>query len=134
MNLETGVPRKQITPNFAKNEHFLPPEMFVFLKIWRALFSNTCCEIRPFALSPTNYAFWSCQYYSSFGKTDPMVAISDKTDCVTLIKSHRIYKFVKYFNKVEVTKYEQQKGRANGFIQDFRYMISNSVIIKFASL
>ena len=56
-----------------------------------------------------------------------MVAISDKTDCVTLIKSHRIYKFV-------VTKYEQQKGRANGFIQDFRYMISNSVIIKFASL
>lgn len=63
-----------------------------------------------------------------------MVAISDKTDCVTLIKSHRIYKFVKYFNKVEVTKYEQQKGRANGFIQDFRYMISNSVIIKFASL
>ena len=31
-------------------------EMFVFQKIWRALFScNTCFEIRPFALSPTKY-------------------------------------------------------------------------------
>ena len=30
--------------------------MFVFRKIWRALFScNTRFEIRPFALLPTNY-------------------------------------------------------------------------------
>ena len=30
--------------------------MFVFRKIWRALFSwNTCFEIRPFALLPTNF-------------------------------------------------------------------------------
>ena len=37
--------------------------MFVFRKIWRALFSwNTRFEIRPFALSPTNY-------YSQFLKS-----------------------------------------------------------------
>ena len=40
--------------NYPKNEHFLPPdtqELFVFRKIWRALFSwNTRFEIRPFAL------------------------------------------------------------------------------------
>ena len=26
-DLKTGVLRKQITPNFLKNEHFLPPDM-----------------------------------------------------------------------------------------------------------
>ena len=67
MNLKTGVSRKQSTPNFPKNEHFLPPDthMYVwvsgskkcwfFLKIWRALFSwNTRFEIQRFALLPTS--------------------------------------------------------------------------------
>ena len=32
--------------------------MFVFRKIWRALFSyNTCFEIRPFALLPATAVF-----------------------------------------------------------------------------
>ena len=56
------VTRKQSTPNFPKNEHFLSPNtqtyvcvpgrnMFVFQKIWRALFScNTRFEIRSIAL------------------------------------------------------------------------------------
>ena len=51
-----GVSRKQSTPNFLKNEHFLPPDanMDVFQKIWRALFSwNTRLEITLFALLPT---------------------------------------------------------------------------------
>ena len=62
---KTSVSRKQSRPNFPKNEHLLPLdtqhvrvhirewEMFVFRKIWRALFSwNTGFEIRPFALLP----------------------------------------------------------------------------------
>ena len=62
--LKTGVTRKESTPNFLKNEHFLTParvrirwfEIFVFWKIWRTLFScNTCFKIRPFALLPTSY-------------------------------------------------------------------------------
>ena len=55
-NLKTGVSRKQSMSNFLKNEHFLLPDMhtYVFQKIWRALFSsNTCSEIRSFALLPT---------------------------------------------------------------------------------
>ena len=28
--LKTSVPREQITPNFAKNEHFLPPDTHTF--------------------------------------------------------------------------------------------------------
>ena len=43
---QNGCFKKQSTPNFPKNEHFLPPDahtahhgvMFVFRKIWRALF------------------------------------------------------------------------------------------------
>ena len=47
-NVKTGVSRKS-TPNFPKNEYFLPPV------IWRALFSwNTRYEILPFALLPTS--------------------------------------------------------------------------------
>ena len=54
--LQMGVSRKQSPPNFLKNEHFLPPDtnMYVFQKIWRALFSwNTRLEITLFALLPT---------------------------------------------------------------------------------
>ena len=47
-----GVTRKQSTPNFPKNEHFLPPdthtnvyEMFVFLK-----FGALCFFVTPFCL------------------------------------------------------------------------------------
>ena len=41
--------KKQITPNFAKNDHF-GWFGFGFQKIWRALFSwNTRFEIHPFA-------------------------------------------------------------------------------------
>ena len=48
----TSVSRKHSTPNFPKNEHFLPPDTIgVHLG---ALFSwNTRFEIRPFALLPT---------------------------------------------------------------------------------
>ena len=63
-----GITRKQSTPNFPKNEQFLPPdkhthvrnlsEMFslkIYRKIQRALFScNTRFKIHLFALSPTN--------------------------------------------------------------------------------
>ena len=63
-NLETSVSRKQSTPNFPKNDHFLPTDStptcayqrvrFVFRKIWRGLFSwNTDFEIRPFTLLRT---------------------------------------------------------------------------------
>ena len=51
-NLKTGVSRKQSTPRFPKNEHFLPPDThtyvyisgggkksWFFRKIWCALFS-----------------------------------------------------------------------------------------------
>ena len=41
MNLKTGVTRKQSTPNFPKNEHFLLSD------------THTRFEIRPFVLSPT---------------------------------------------------------------------------------
>ena len=67
-NLKTAATRKQIGPNFPKNEYLLPPDthtcvcvsegkkMFVFRKIWRALFScNTRFEIRHFALLPTDF-------------------------------------------------------------------------------
>ena len=63
-NLKKGVTRKHSTPNFPKNEHFLSPDTHGayqgvrnarISKIWRALFPfNTCFEIRPFALLPTN--------------------------------------------------------------------------------
>ena len=66
-----GITRKQSTPNFPKNEQFLPPdkhthvrnlsEMFslkIYRKIQRALFScNTRFKIHLFALSPTNLFF-----------------------------------------------------------------------------
>ena len=53
----------QSTPNFPKNERFLPPDTrtyvcvsgqktFLFRKIWRAL--HSCFEIRSFAILPTN--------------------------------------------------------------------------------
>ena len=31
MNLKTGVSRKQSTPNFPKNEHFLPPDTHTYV-------------------------------------------------------------------------------------------------------
>ena len=57
------VRRKQSTPNFPKNEHFLPPDthirgqkMFAFRNIWRPLLSCYLrFEIRSFALLPTIY-------------------------------------------------------------------------------
>ena len=68
-NLKTGVTRKQTTPNFQENEHFLPPnthtyipvrirgkERFVLRKIWWAFFSwNTRFEIFPFVFLTTSY-------------------------------------------------------------------------------
>ena len=52
-NFKTGVTRKQSTPNFPKNEHFLPQEIFVFWNILLALFScNTRFENLTFALLP----------------------------------------------------------------------------------
>ena len=75
-NLKTGVSRKQSMSNFLKNEHFLLPDMhtYVFQKIWRALFSsNTCSEIRSFALLPTKLVkhfvkdFLRKHYTFSFG-------------------------------------------------------------------
>ena len=30
-NLKTGVSRKQSTPNFSKNEHFLPPDTYTYV-------------------------------------------------------------------------------------------------------
>ena len=56
-----GVTRKQSTPNFLENEHFLPSDTHgvrnvIFRKIWHTLFScNTRFEIRPFILMP---AIW----------------------------------------------------------------------------
>ena len=32
MNLKTGVSRKQIEPNFPKNEHFLPPDTHTYVQ------------------------------------------------------------------------------------------------------
>ena len=54
-NFKSDVTRKQSTPNFPKKKHFLSPwyELFVFWKIWRALFScNTRFEIHPFGFLP----------------------------------------------------------------------------------
>ena len=67
-NLKRRVPRKQTTPNFCRNKHFLPPntqayvwvsrkreEKFIFWKSWHTLFScNTCFGFCPVALLPTN--------------------------------------------------------------------------------
>ena len=65
-NLKTGVIRKQSTPNFPENKHFLPPDTQTyvcvsggkkksrFLKIWRVFSCNTRFEICPFALLPKN--------------------------------------------------------------------------------
>ena len=47
-NLKTGVTRKQSTPIFAKNEHFLPPDTYTYVR-------NTRFEICPLALLPTIY-------------------------------------------------------------------------------
>ena len=62
------VTRKQSTPNFPKNEHFLSPDTHTcvlegkkcsfFWEIWRTLFSCYLrFEIRLFALMPTNCKF-----------------------------------------------------------------------------
>ena len=41
-NLKTGVTRKQSTPNFPKNEHFLPPDKHKFFqKRFNASANNT---------------------------------------------------------------------------------------------
>ena len=66
MNLKTGVSRKQSTPNFPKNKHFLPPDTYTykcvsggkkcsfFEKFGVLSFSwNTSFEIRPITLLPT---------------------------------------------------------------------------------
>ena len=51
MNLKTGVTRKQST-KFSEKQ----TEIFVFYKIWHALFpSNNSFDICPFALLPTNF-------------------------------------------------------------------------------
>ena len=77
VNLKTGVSRKQSTPNFPKNEHFLPPDahtyaVFVFQKIWRALFSWI-----------TSFAFWDSSFCLITDKISIMVILgwdnSDKT-------------------------------------------------------
>ena len=71
VNLKTEEARKQSIPNFPKNQRFLPPEhvrecirgyeMFVFLKIWRALLSCYLrFEICSFALLPTKWVKGSC--------------------------------------------------------------------------
>ena len=46
-NLKTGVSGKQNTPNFPKNQHFLPPDTHTY--VWY----NTRFEIRPFDSLPT---------------------------------------------------------------------------------
>ena len=49
--LKTCITRKQSTPYFPKNKHFIP-------LIWRALLScNFRFEICPFTLLPTNFDF-----------------------------------------------------------------------------
>ena len=48
--------------------------MFVFRKIWRALFSwNTRFEIRPFALSLTIYKRFFLQNFETFNNSVAMV-------------------------------------------------------------
>ena len=82
-NFKTGVTRKQSTPNFSKNEIFLPPDTHtcvcvsrgkkcLFSEICRALFPcNTSFEIRPFALLTTKFDLQSpdCPSFSYFIST-----------------------------------------------------------------
>ena len=56
---QIGGNKKAKHPKFSKNEHFLPPDTYlwvrkvVFPKIWPVLLSSYLrCEIRPFALLP----------------------------------------------------------------------------------
>ena len=62
LSLKTVVTRKESTPKFPKNKHFLPPDRYFYVcvsggkkcffkKNWRALFScNHHFDIRPFYL------------------------------------------------------------------------------------
>ena len=73
VNLKTRVLRKQGSPNFSKNEHFLPPDTHTYVcvsggkkcsflgKIGMLRFlANTRFEIRPFTLmgQSKNQAKW----------------------------------------------------------------------------
>ena len=44
-NLKTGVSRKQSTPSFPKNEHFLPPDTQTYLCTLFQLYKNNDAEI-----------------------------------------------------------------------------------------
>ena len=67
-NLKTGVSRKQSTPNFPKNKHFLPTYTHTYVCVSGGkkcsgsfsenlgcfVFLNTRFEVRPISLLPTN--------------------------------------------------------------------------------
>ena len=57
----------QISKRMFQEVHIRGWEMFVFRKIWHALFSwNTRFEIRPFALLPTNWEMFSSSQINHF--------------------------------------------------------------------
>ena len=85
-----GVSSKQSTPNFPKNDYFLPSnthtyvcvsggkKYLVFWIIWRALFSyKTRFEIRPFALLPTKYELLLSAFLWLFWKSAENSVIPD---------------------------------------------------------
>ena len=81
MNNQTEVTRKQSTPNFPKNEHFLPPirtrmctcqgvRKLLSYKIWLVLFfGNHLFVIHPFALSPLQWV-WVSEWTVGYVKTN----------------------------------------------------------------
>ena len=60
--LKAGVTRKQSTPNFSKNEHFLPPDSHT-----ENVSCNTRLEIRPFTLMPKKWLNQSNIYNIELG-------------------------------------------------------------------
>ena len=55
MNLKTGVIKKKSTPNFSKNEHFLPPDTHTYVYPFFEKLNMLCFLVTPvlrFALLP----------------------------------------------------------------------------------
>ena len=68
--------------------------MFVFRKIWRALFSwNTRFEIRPFALLPTNFTWKIITFPFCFPSND-------------IVSTFNLYSWYTLFNEVDWWSYQ----------------------------
>ena len=79
---QNGCCKKWSTPNFPKKE------MFIFMKIWRALFSwNIRFEIHPFALLPTKKSSDSTILPETFHRKWGSLKETRKLNSIEILKS-----------------------------------------------